>query len=158
MTNHIGARSTFAFPTFSADVRRSLHKMNRISINPFTIFKMSSNDLARNKQTAARSAGVSEHDFNVIGIYIVGFVMIVIVTIACFRMVRICISRRRVTVMDPSDLPEDKTVHKTSKSTLAKRKQAILELFETSQVTMVSNNHTSMGQAESTQMNKLTVY
>jgi hypothetical protein len=84
----------------------------------------------------------SDGEFNVIGVYVIGIVMIAIVAIGCFRMVRICVSRRRVNVMDATELPDDKSVHKIPKSTLAKRKQDILELFETSQVTMVSTYNT----------------
>jgi hypothetical protein len=42
------------------------------------------------------------------------------------------------------DLPGDEAVHKTAKSTLAERKRAILELFETSEVTMVSHDQTGI--------------
>jgi hypothetical protein len=81
-----------------------------------------------------------ETDFHVIGIYIVGIVMILIVAVACCRIVGTYMARRRITAIDASELPDDKTVNKPAESTLARRKQAILELFETSQVTMVSTN------------------
>jgi hypothetical protein len=38
-----------------------------------------------------------------------------------------------------TELPRDKTMHMTLKSTLAGRKRAILELFKNSEVTMVSH-------------------
>jgi hypothetical protein len=88
------------------------------------------------------AAGPEERDFNVTGIYIVGFVTLVIVVVAGFRMVQKSFFRESGNVVDASEFPEDKAVEREAKSTLAKRKQAILELFKTAQVTMVSNIHT----------------
>jgi hypothetical protein len=80
--------------------------------------------------------------FNVIVIYIVVFVISVLVAIGCIRM--ILTTRSTVNATDAPGLLDDKSVHKTPKTTIEKRKQAILELFETSQVTMVSNDNKLM--------------
>ena len=83
------------------------------------------------------SAASSESDSNRGGIYIsiVGLAIIVVsVAISCFAMIRI------LNNVDDLELLDDKSVHTTPKSTLAERKQAILDIFETSQVTMVSND------------------
>jgi hypothetical protein len=67
-------------------------------------------------------------------------VMIFLVAVACFRIHRTSMARRRLTAMAASELPENKTVSTTTKSTLSKRRQAMLELFKTAQVTMVSSD------------------
>jgi hypothetical protein len=57
-----------------------------------------------------------------------------------------------------TEFPTDNnTLHKTSRmSTLAERKQAILELFESAQVTMVSNDYTLIGRRHFIDIRKLT--
>jgi hypothetical protein len=50
-------------------------------------------------------------------------------------------------LMDVSELPGDDTMHKTIKSTLADRKRAIVKLFETSDVTMVSQDQTGIAKS-----------
>jgi hypothetical protein len=127
----------------------NLKTKNRISLIPLTILKMLSYDLVkdlafsdpvRHLQRASRDASAestgSESNFHVNKIYIVGIAMIVIVAVVCFRYM----TRRRLTAMAASELPENKTVSTTTKSTLSKRRQAMLELFKTAQVTMVSSD------------------
>jgi hypothetical protein len=83
-------------------------------------------------------AGSGSGSNNLVGIYILGLVMILVLV----RIAWIVVPTRRANTTDASELPssDDKTLGKKPKSTLAQRKQAILELFETSQVTMVSND------------------
>jgi hypothetical protein len=91
--------------------------------------------------------GDEDSFFNVMGIYIFGVVLIfIIAVIVWLKMFHICCaSKGNENVVDVlPELPDDKAVYKTPESTLAKRKQAILELFETEQVTMVSNDNTVM--------------
>jgi hypothetical protein len=116
-------------------------------------------------RTGCRTASSdgSGNDFNIIGIYIVGVVVTVLAAIGCIRMVYVCLSTRRtLNATDAPELLDDKSVHKTPKTTIAKRKQAILELFETTQVTMVSNDNNLMGShcqnKQFTQRRKLTIY
>jgi hypothetical protein len=75
---------------------------------------------------------------NLVGIYILGLVMILVLV----RIAWIVVPTRRANTMDTPESPssDDKILGKKPMSTLAQRKQAILELFETSQVTMVSND------------------
>jgi hypothetical protein len=80
--------------------------------------------------------------FNVIGTYLIGFVIITLTITGIVKLVRHGLSTRRVNAVDVPELPQhDEKRPKIPKSTLAKRKQTILELFETSQVTMVSNDN-----------------
>jgi hypothetical protein len=96
------------------------------------------------KNSRAGSAG-SQNGFNVIGTYLIGLVMIIITVTGIVKHVRNILATRRVNAVDTPELPQhDEKLPKIPKSTLAKRKQAILELFETSQVTMVSNDKTAM--------------
>ena len=96
------------------------------------------------------------------GIYIFGVLLIfVIAVVVWFRMFKsCCASKGSDNVVNVPELPDYKTVYQTPESTLAKRKEAILDLFETEQVTMVSNDHTSMGNPSEikqfTSMEKLT--
>jgi hypothetical protein len=90
------------------------------------------------QRTSDNTTTSSGSDRYFVGIYIVGLAMIVMVAIWCVKTIRSCVCLRRVNAIDAPELPPDKSVHKLTKSTLAKRKQAILELFKTSQVTMVS--------------------
>jgi predicted metalloprotease len=84
----------------------------------------------------------SESGSNFVGIYILGLGMIFVLVMIVFWILAVAARRANTTdVMDTPALPEsDKTMGKNPKSTLAQRQQAILELFETSQVTMVSND------------------
>jgi hypothetical protein len=81
-------------------------------------------------------------------LYMLSFVMTFIVAIGCFRMVQIhylSTPGQRVNAMNaPAELPTDNNnkLCEIQMSTLAERRQAILALFETSQVTMVSKEHT----------------
>lgn len=94
--------------------------------------------LLRKRGDNTEAGAGSKSNLGASWIYIVGLlVMLVMVAISCFRMVR-SLKRNHV---DAPDLPSDIKVPKTQrKSTLAKHKQAVLEHFETSQVTMVSND------------------
>jgi hypothetical protein len=68
---------------------------------------------------------------SVFAVYLFGFIMVVIMTIGCYKW--------RINASHVPELPsENKPVRNTTKSTLAERKQAIIELFDTSDVTMVS--------------------
>jgi hypothetical protein len=74
---------------------------------------------------------------NVIWIYIAGMVVILFVVFGSFRLVQ-----NYIISTGSDEFAIDHTVpQKPRKSTLDERKQAILELFETSQVTMVSKDH-----------------
>jgi hypothetical protein len=100
-----------------------------------------------------------------------GTVQILAVLCWCFGAYRCILDERRgrenamvrVTVMaaPSSELPHhSERSHKIPKCTLAKRKQAILELFEKVQVTMVSIDHAVMARHHNkqfTQMRELTV-
>jgi hypothetical protein len=112
--------------------------------NPVMRMLRSSENITGSREA---SSDGSRDDFNVIRMYIVGFVVTVLVAIGCIRLVYICLSTRRtVNATDaPELLDDDNSVHKTPTTTIAKRKQAILELFETSQVTMVSNDNKLLG-------------
>jgi hypothetical protein len=127
---------------------------NRISLIPLTILKMLSNDLVKDLafsdpmrrlqrtliDSSSKSASSEREQFYVDKTCIVGLVMTFIVAVACFRLLT-HVARRRITAIDASELPEDKTVINSKKSTLSKRRQAILEqLFKTAQVTMVSSD------------------
>ena len=90
-----------------------------------------------------------EHAPNVIGIYLTGVIMVVIVAVACFRIVRVLLSAGSVDEVDAPELPSDNKEQR--KSTLAQRKRAILEIFETSQVTMVSNDPMMMDDGKASQ-------
>ena len=90
--------------------------------------------------------------------WIVGIVIIdIVLAYGCFRifMCPMCARARQ--------LPSNNRVHVTQrKSTLAERKLAILELFETSQVSMVSNDSNDDGKGayeenNCTRMKKLTM-
>ena len=85
--------------------------------------------------------GDAESGFDVAAAICFGGIQILIVLLACLSMYRCCVDERRradANIDAPSDLLRGQRLRKTSKSTLAKRKQAILELFEKTQVTMVS--------------------
>jgi hypothetical protein len=89
----------------------------------------------------AGSAG-SQTGFNVIGTFLIGLVMIIMVVTGIAKLVRHGLSTRRVNAVNSPELPQhDEKLPNIPNSTLDKRKQAILELFETSQVTMVSNDN-----------------
>lgn len=132
---------------------------NRISISPLTISKMQLNDPVQDLafsdpvRRLQRATGGNttdtftypeEHDSNVVCLYIAGIVMVAIVAVACYRLARKMMSTASGnivdTIVDTPELPDDKKEERTAKSTLAKRKQTILDLFETSEVTMVSND------------------
>ena len=108
--------------------------------------------------------GNAESGFDVAAGICYGGILILMILFACLSMYRCCLyERRRVDAIAnaPSELLRDlRRVCKIPKSTLAERKQAILDLFETEQVTMVSNDHTSMGNPSEikkfTSMEKLT--
>jgi hypothetical protein len=99
--------------------------------------------------------------FIVMGMSMSGFVIICIVAIKCCRILveirSLSTTERSGTAMDATTTPEfstDNTLHKTPrKSSLAERKQAILELFESAQVTMVSNYRTVGDEARGIQGN-----
>jgi hypothetical protein len=123
-----------------------------MSIIPLTNIIMLSKDLLKDwafpdavrrlQQTSDDTTSGDGHDFSVLGLYISGVVLIfVIAVIGWFKMFRICCaSKESVDDVNTPELSEEKAVTKTPKSTLAERKQAILKLFETLQVTMVSND------------------
>jgi hypothetical protein len=76
------------------------------------------------------TAGSGSEDYSVAAACMFGGIMLVIAICTCVAM--------RQIIGEISELPGDDTVHKTPKSTLADRKRAIVEQFETSEVTMVS--------------------
>jgi hypothetical protein len=78
------------------------------------------------------TAGSEGENYNVAAACMFGFIMLVITICACVAM------REIIGDHVLSELPGDDTVLKTIKSTLADRKRAIVQLFETSDVTMVS--------------------
>jgi hypothetical protein len=151
------ASGTFVFPPLCCLKGESGHLHNKkarqsferlFSIMPLTILKMLANkvmndsgfsDLGRLLQQTASdntTAGSEREEHNVAGVYLFGFIMLVIAIFACIR--------RRENVVDVPELPGDKTVHKTPKSTFAQRKRDMLDLFETSEVTMVSHDCTGI--------------
>jgi hypothetical protein len=115
----------------------ALFKVSAFS-DPVRRLQRMSGDTTTSTSTSTTS---SRNGFNVVGIFVVGFVIIVMVAIGIFRIYRSSrvSSTGREDVTGAPELPDDKSVHRAPKLTIAKRKQAILELFETSQVTMVSN-------------------
>ena len=98
----------------------------------------------RSNNTFTSGAASSEGASNGIGIYLAGLVMVFIVAFASIGMAKELLSTGSENVVDAPELStEDNPLQKTPrKSTLAERKQAILELFKMSQVTMVSNDNT----------------
>jgi hypothetical protein len=102
------------------------------------------------QQTTDISTGTgSDRGFNVVaGICFLGVLMILLAVFGFLNIPRhyCCASMRRVNEVNGAPNRRSRTTrrtargHKTPKSTLAQRKHAILELFETSKVTMVSND------------------
>jgi hypothetical protein len=88
------------------------------------------------------TAGSAVTPLNIIALYFVWSGLMLLLFIWCGITLRgVGVSRPLLDARsDAPELNHDKSVIKTPKSTLAQRKQTILELFETSQVTMVSND------------------
>jgi hypothetical protein len=100
-----------------------------------------SSDHQQQQETTAGSQKDFNHDM---GLYLFGFLLVIIIVVGCLR---ICITSggaggalgyEREDAPAAAESPR-KAIHKTPKWTLGERKQAILGIFETSQVTMVSN-------------------
>jgi hypothetical protein len=95
------------------------------------------------QQTSSQNTttGSLSENFNVAaGCLFMVLILVAAILLACIKMGE----RRENIVGGVPELPTD--IHKTPKSTLAGRKRAILELFETSDVTMVSHDQTEIWQ------------
>ena len=93
-------------------------------------------DAGRHLQSeSAFNATSSEDDFDAVseGIFFVGLYILTMV-FGCCCMCRTFMYTSRVNSVDAHDLPH------LLKSTLAKREQAVLDLFERAKVTMVSHD------------------
>jgi hypothetical protein len=84
--------------------------------------------------------GYSSDAFNIALACLFLVPMLVVASFACIRL-----KEMRENVLAVPELPND--AHKIPKSTLAGRKRAILELFETSNVTMVSQEQTGIAKS-----------
>jgi heme/copper-type cytochrome/quinol oxidase subunit 3 len=91
--------------------------------------------------TSNNSTYESENDFNAASGISFFLVQIIVVFCGCVCMYLSCRNSRLDATVPPQRAQKQR---KRSTSTLAQRKQAILEQFETSQVSMVSNEDTWM--------------
>jgi hypothetical protein len=131
-------RSAFVFSQAEFQSHRSQFEINYHSVS---LLKMIANELTKDmafsdlermlqQTTSDNSTNSPESEkFNVTGALLFVVLMLVLTIFGILRM---------------RDLPGDEAVHKTAKSTLAERKRAILELFKTSEVTMVSHDQTGI--------------
>jgi hypothetical protein len=119
----------------SVESQSSLSQSNKMLVNELLkdLAFPDPGRLLRQIEPEVTEAG-PESDFNVVaGICFFGILMILMAICLRFNPTfrSLCVSTRRENAMDKArDMPQ---------STLAEREYAILELFETSQVTMVSN-------------------
>ena len=84
--------------------------------------------------------GDAESGFDVAAVICFGGIQTLIVLLACLSMHRCCVDERRRANANANTSSE--LLHGGQMTTLAKRKQAIVELFEKTQVTMVSIDYT----------------